>query len=377
MLTYNDLRPEEDYDTLHYELVFPELRQQVPEKARIIAQLLALKRGLDKAIALRRAEENLIVASWNIKEFGHTTQRLPESYFYIAEIISSFDLIAIQEIKSGLADLQIILRLLGDDWGYLVNDITEGTSGNSERSCYIFNRARVQLAGLAGEIVLWDELTRTTTLKQLKRTPYITGFTAGWKTFALLNVHLHPGQSAADIAVRREEVSLLLQALAQKRKKKRLWSENIILVGDFNFYAGAAKDDATIQQIHDAGYREVESLVGVDTNASQTDAYDRMFLTGGEYFTLGQNQQGRESGGVFNPFEHVFREGEATTYADHMARHYGGTLDITEPALQQSYFKNHWRKNQLSDHFPIWIELIIDSSPVFLERTLQRLTQQL
>ena len=235
----------------------------------------------------RCAEENLIIASWNIKEFGHTTQRLPESYFYIAEILSYFDLIAIQEIKSTLEDLHIILRLLGDDWGYLVNDITEGDAGNSERSCYIFNKQRVQLAGLAGEIVLWDKLTKNSTIKQLKRTPYITGFTAGWKTFALLNVHLHPGDGDNNIAIRKEEVSLLLQALAEKRINNRLWSENIILVGDFNLYNGADKDDPTIQMINNAGYREIESLVGVDTNASQTEVYDRLFLTRGEYFSLG------------------------------------------------------------------------------------------
>jgi hypothetical protein len=303
MLTYNDLRPEEDYNKRDYELIFPELRKETSVKKRIINNLLALKNGLDISIGARRAAENLIVASWNIKEFGHTTQRLPESYFYIAEIISRFDLLAIQEIKSGLEDLRIIIRLLGPDWGYLVNDITEGTAGNSERSCYIFNKTRVQLAGLAGEIVLWDDLTKDTTIKQLKRSPYITGFTAGWKTFALLNVHLHPSQSIADIAIRREEVTLLLKALAKKRSKSRLWSEDIILVGDFNFYSGANKDDPTIQLIHDAGYREVESLIGVDTNASQTDAYDRIFLTGGENFTLGQNQQGQENGGVFNPFD--------------------------------------------------------------------------
>lgn len=135
-----------------------------------------MKNGLDGSVAIRRAEENLIIASLNIKEFGHTTQRLPESYFYIAEIISRFDLVTVQEIKSGLEDLRIILRLLGDDWGYMVNDITEGTNGNSERSCYIFNKTRVRLAGLAGELVLWNELTKNSTIKQLKRTPYFTGF---------------------------------------------------------------------------------------------------------------------------------------------------------------------------------------------------------
>ena len=73
-------------------------------------------------------------------------------------------------------DLDIIMQLLGENWRYLVNDITNGTDGNSERSAYIFNTQRVKLSGLAGEISLWDELTANSDVKQLKRAPYITGF---------------------------------------------------------------------------------------------------------------------------------------------------------------------------------------------------------
>lgn len=371
MPTYNDLRPEDDLSRKDYALVFPELRKQKTIKKRIVRNLLSLKLSLDRSVATRRSDENLIVASWNIKEFGHTSQRLPESYFYIAEVISRFDLVAIQEIKSGLQDLHIIMQLLGDDWGYMVNDITEGTEGNSERSCYIFNRSRVQLAGLAGELVLWDKLTEHSTLKQLKRTPYFTGFTAGWKTFALLNLHLHPGKDTKDLDIRRAEVTLLLDALAEKRSKDRLWSENIIIVGDFNFYTGSRLDEPTVKLIHEAGYHEVQSLVGVDTNVSQTAAYDRLFLTSNEYFTLGQNRKGQENGGVFNPFETVFTDEHASQYKQDMKAVYGGPANLDEPDTLLNYYRRYWRRNQISDHLPIWIELITDSSPVFLERVLQ------
>lgn len=366
---YNDLRPTDDFKRRDYELVFPNM--PLSEKKRAIEKLLALKQSLENSVAPRKTDNNLLVASWNIKEFGHTTQRLPESYFYIAEILSYFDLIAIQEIKTSLNDLYIIQRLLGDDWGYLVNDITEGDSGNSERSCYLFNKKRVQMAGLAGEIVLWDDITQISSIKQLKRTPYITGFTAGWKTFAMINLHLHPGSKTSDIALRREEISLLLKALAEKKRRDRLWSENLICVGDFNFYAGESKDDPTIRMINEAGFREVNSLIGVDTNASKTDAYDRFFLSSNEYFTLGQNASGMESGGVFNPFESLFNDDEFSDYAQHMIDDYTGSKDMTDPVNQQKYFKHPWRKNQISDHFPIWCELIVDSSSVFLERNLR------
>jgi len=369
MPVYNDLRPKKDFKEKDYALVFPDWHEpdeNRAEKKRTIENLLALRQGLQREIAVKKADNNLLVASWNIKEFGHTTQRLNESYHYIAEIIAAFDLVAVQEIKTGLKDLNIIMRLLGPDWTYLINDITEGTDGNNERSGFVFNKKRVNFAGLAGEIVLWDDLTRNSTVKQLKRTPYITGFNAGWKTFAMINLHLQPGESDANIKKRREEVTLLLKAIKQKISDGHFWNENLILCGDFNFYAGAAKDDPTIKAIHEAGFKEVESLIGKDTNASETEAYDRLFLSANEYFTLGKNSAGKENGGVFNPFDYVFKFGREEIYKDYMIDDYTGEKDMTDAGNRKSYFKHPWRKNQITDHFPIWFELVIDSSDTFL-----------
>ncbi len=367
---YNDLRPDEDYLQRDYALVFPGMSKV--EKKRAIENLLPLRAGLKTDITAKRADDNLLIATWNLKEFGHTDQRLSETYFYFAEIMSRLDLIIIQEVKSTLKDLYIVMRLLGHDWSYLVNDITEGTAGNSECSAYIFNNKRVQFGGFAGEIVLWDDLTRNSPVKQLKRTPYITGFKAGWKTFALINVHLHPSESSDDIKYRRQEVELLLAALKQKLTRSRLWNENLILAGDFNFYEGANKDDATIKLITDAGFREVESLKGKDTNASGTETYDRMFLTNNDYFTLGKNAQGQENGGVFNPFSYVFKTGTQAIYKEAMKKNYGGRKNLEDPLELAKYFTTPWRKNQLSDHYPIWFELIIDSADTFLADKLRK-----
>ena len=49
-----------------------------------------------------------------------------------------------------------------------------------------------------------------------------------------------------------------------------------------------------------------------------------------------------------------------------MKQQYTGSKDMDDPVNLRRYFMNPWRKNQLSDHFPIWFELIIDSSDEFL-----------
>ncbi len=368
MPNYNDLRHDDDEFRRDYALVFREM--DTAQRKRTITNLLSLREGLREAILPKRAGYNLLVGSWNIKELGHTTQRRPEAFFYMAEIISRLDLVVVQEVKSGLKDLEILMKLLGDDWAYLVNDITEGTDGNSERSAYIYDKTRVQFAGLAGEIVLWDSLTANSQLKQLKRTPYITGFRAGWKTFALINLHLHPGDGAEDLTLRAKEVELLLAAIAEKKSQGGLWNENLILAGDFNFYENEPDDAATIQSIHDAGFREVSPLVGQDTNASGTEVYDRLFLTDNEYFTVGKNAAGAEQGGVFRVFDHVYQDGDSATYEAWMLEDYTGSQDLSVGDKLEKYFRHPWRKNQLSDHFPIWFELVIDSADTFLGKTL-------
>ena len=363
---YNDLRPESDRKRQDYGLVFPEMTDE--EKIRTLTKLPILQQGLRQEVTVKRHEENLLIASWNTKEFGHLKNRLPESHFYIAEIISRFDLVAIQEIKGGLKDLEIVMRLLGNHWSYLLTDITEGTAGNSERFAYIFDTRRVTFAGLAGEIVIWDELTKESPLKQLKRTPYITAFEASWKKFALINVHLQPGDSAAKKTIRKAEVELLMKALEEKIVKNRLWTNNLILTGDFNFYD---TDDDLVALIEAQGFQEPPPLRGLDTNVSQTEIYDRMFYRENEYFKIFQ-RTGAPNGGVFNFFNYVYSEGEASDYHDKMKEHKGNPSTLVNDEAFRKYYLNYWRRSQVSDHYPIWIEMSINSVEEFLEKKLKQ-----
>ncbi|MDR0491100.1 MAG: hypothetical protein LBH28_07655, partial [Oscillospiraceae bacterium] len=70
------------------------------EKARVVERLLALRAQLNRDIPAKTATEPLLLATWNIREFGDN--RRSESLHYIAEIISRFDLVAVQEVASNL-----------------------------------------------------------------------------------------------------------------------------------------------------------------------------------------------------------------------------------------------------------------------------------
>jgi endonuclease/exonuclease/phosphatase family metal-dependent hydrolase len=96
------------------------------------------------------------IATWNLREFdspsyGYRTQ---EAKAYIAEILSAFDLVALQEIRRDLGPLEEVVRLLGPDWDYITTDVTAGDPGNKERMAYLYNEDRVRFRKVAGELTL-------------------------------------------------------------------------------------------------------------------------------------------------------------------------------------------------------------------------------
>ena len=358
---YNDLRPVSDDGKIDYALIFPKLKNA--QRKRIIKDLLELRADLDQNIPEKNSNRSLLLASWNIKEFGQLKERIPDAYFFIAEIVNRFDLVAVQEIKSSLDDLFILMRLLGSHWSYIITDITEGTDGNKERFGYIYDKRKVKPSGLSGEMVLWDDLTKNSTVKQLKRTPAITGFTAGWKSFSLINVHLQPKESQK--ATRKEEVRLLMEAIKEKVKKNHFWNDNLIMLGDTNLYSD---DDDIVQLITDTKFTEADGLKGKLTNVSETEIYDRIFLrVDKSYFHLEKDSNGKEKGDVYKPFNVVFTEAQRAKYHDYMLAHKDDPSTLTSDAKFKEYYHRYWKRNQMSDHNLVWIEITIDSTDQFLK----------
>ena len=92
-----------------------------------------------------------MLATWNIREFDSPKygERVPESYYYIAEIIERFDLVAVQEVNKNLKALYRLCELLAEGWKYLVTDTTEGTKGNSERMAFLYDSRKIRFGGLS------------------------------------------------------------------------------------------------------------------------------------------------------------------------------------------------------------------------------------
>ena len=141
---------------------------QLTIKRRIAQKIKALRAALEGHIAAAPLPDDtpppsdtsayVRIATWNLREFdsGSYGYRTTEAKAYIAEILSHFDLIALQEIRRDLDPLKDLMKILGPNWSYIATDVTEGVTGNEERMAFLFNRDKVWFRNVAGELTLPD-----------------------------------------------------------------------------------------------------------------------------------------------------------------------------------------------------------------------------
>jgi len=111
---------------------------------------------MTKSGSISNPSKSVKIATWNLREFGGGKYRGRdvEPLYYIAEIISHFDIVALQEIRADLSEFNQLLRILGSDWDFIATDVTDGDAGNGERMVFLFNRRQVQFRNIAGELTL-------------------------------------------------------------------------------------------------------------------------------------------------------------------------------------------------------------------------------
>ena len=334
------------------------------EKKRTIQKILQIKKHLTDSGIPNKRDDNLLLCNWNLKEFGQSHKH-PEFYYYIAEIMFAFDLIVVQEVRRSIRELKILANILGENWAYMINDVTEGDEGNSERSAILYNTKRVDFNGFSGELVVDQGL-------QLKRTPHITGFLTAWKHFSIINVHLDPGKKETNAARRKDELQRIMDTLNPKLKTGGLGYENIIISGDFNFYPTV--DDNSIDLLEDYGFKQVEKLRNVDSTLAKNNyTYDRIFIKRNKYFDIIEDEEGLENAGVVE-FRSLF-ENDLNIYKSMARKDYEGRNPNKEfkDSKYPNYYWVHWLSRQMSDHYPIWFEMNTDSSINYLESKLSKL----
>ncbi|MDR1743553.1 MAG: endonuclease/exonuclease/phosphatase family protein [Dysgonamonadaceae bacterium] len=329
------------------------------ERLRTTANLLKLRSQLDRDIPQKTATDTLLLATWNIREFGDNRRK--ESLYYIAEIISRFDLVAVQEVSSNLQGLKDLVSLLNLNWDYFVTDSTDGSAGGYERMAFLFDKSKVSMTKMVSEIVLPKEKL-IDGQSQFARTPYCISFQAGWFKFVLTTVHIYYGSnSSADKKKRAQEIDTLTSLLS-KRAKNEVTS--YILLGDFNI---PNIEDDTMKALEKNDFTVPDAIKQHPSDLGNTNHYDQIAFNLKLDKTMTVFSEKEQKAGAFHFEETVYTENDVDTYNPYFPQK---NVEAKNADEIKKYYLKTWRTFQMSDHLPLWVELKIDFSNQYLEKVM-------
>lgn len=304
----------------------------------VLSDLARLRSALDESVPAKALDRNLLIATWNVRAFGDLTEKWKSteedtpkrdlhSLLCIAEIVSRFDVVAVQEAKDNLKALRHMLKVLGPNWGLSLTD---------ERMAFLFDTRRVVPSGLACELVVpqeqLDRIEPGALRRQFARTPYAVSFRSGTKTFILVTLHILYGEDEEE---RLPEISAIAEWLAEWARDVNGWDHNLIALGDFNI---DRKGDA----LHD-----VFVSTGLDIPADLQDVPRTIFSD------------------PDNPHLNKFYDqiawftGRNNLPALSLQYSRGGFFDFTRAALTSRGLTKTQLSWRISDHYPLWAEFSI------------------
>ena len=320
----------------------------------IIDNIIKLRLALadpDKGIPEKKLSGNLILGTWNIRELGNSKYggRMPESFYYIAEILSRFDLVAVQEVTDNLGDFNTICRLLGNDWGVFTSLVTDGKSGNRERLAFLYDKRTVSFKNIAGQIILPGESYTT----PFARAPYMIRFQSGWLNFDICTSHIYFGEATKTSAAYKRRVKEIenLTGFLKKSYVDKGRSNNLFVLGDFNI---EDVNSATYKAATSSSFAIPEAILKNQlpgSNVSQDKIYDQIL-----YYNKFKDITFKNAG-IFNFYETVFDKLDG--YKTRVSKHTDKKVDTDKT------FKD-FRTYQMSDHLPLWVEMNTDHTESYL-----------
>lgn len=213
--------------------------------AREIAALRAYRKQKPGRQIPAKARDRLLLATWNIANLG-VQDRLDSDYALIAEVMSWFDLIAVQEVNDDLSGIDAIHAKLPARYDLLFSD----ASGNQERQAFLFDTRKVSKLKEVGRLSIPPSQLKNiklpgtiTPFSGFDRGPYLASFASGGFRFSLLNVHLFYGSDKpADIDRRTLETFAVAWWADSRHRDSKSYLVDIVPLGDFNLPKAAAGD---------------------------------------------------------------------------------------------------------------------------------------
>jgi Endonuclease/Exonuclease/phosphatase family len=318
-----------------------------PPPAATVAELEKLEAALDDEVPAKVLDRNLLVATWNVRAFADLSESWERSEkddpkrnltdaLAIAEILSRFDVIAVQEARANLKALRHVLKALGPDWGLILTDVNPPPKGNGERLAFVFDTRRVRPSGLAAELVIPDEWLKKGKIgkgllrEQFVRTPYAVSFAGGGKTFILATLHVLFGSKAAE---RTGELTAIAEWLADWAKRtKEDYNQNLICLGDFNI---DRKGDPNYEAFASTGLEPPKELENLPRTISDPP---------------GQPDKAHH----YDQIAWFTRKGRAQLTLRYDGEGHAGCFEWTKHLLTEMETQD--KSWHISDHYPLWVE---------------------
>ena len=260
------------------------------------------------------------LASFNIQMFGDkkSSTRMRDGVDVmatLAQIVSQFDLVAIQEVRGGNSvPVERLVQLINTSGARYTATVSPPIGRTSQTECYAFvwDETRVEMVRDSGYVV-------QDTADRMHREPMVASFRAlavpraGHDpfSFTLINAHTDPDEVTA--MATSNEINVLDDVFVRVRQYEydRLGEEDCILLGDLNVDADNLQELAMIPNVF--------SIAGnTPTNTRRTKTYDHILIDG------------------------------------QMTREYTGRFGVID--LQSDLGLSETQALLVSDHMPLWAE---------------------
>ena len=324
--------------TLKYSIMPSFPKPNFPYTVNLPKEVKALRAYRDSKPELtipKATSKTLRIATWNIANLGEQ-DREDIHLKIIAEVITWFDIVAVQETKENSEHFRKIVGFAGTKYKFIFSD----AAGNNERMAFIYDSNKVKVLEEVGEYAIppseYNDIRITdvpTSFNGFDRSPFLVSFDAGGFQFTLMTVHLYYGDESPKSLNRRGlEVYAVARWADLRSKSKYTFNgiRDVFALGDFNL-PKRDKDDLIYKALVKRGLQLPEHTSLVYSNITGDKQYDQIAFLPGTKSRI-------KSDGVF-PFDNA-------VFAD--------LWDPNKPAAFRSYVKYY-----ISDHRPMWLELDI------------------
>ena len=229
-----------------------------------------------------RPADRIRIATFNIEKFGpkkSSTRMVPSAGVdvmgSIAQIVTQFDLVAIQEVlgKDGQS-IQVLLDLINQSGGQYTGSLSEpiGESSYKESYAFVWDQTRIRMIQNSAYVVSDDS-------RRMYREPMVASFETrvdpqdGRRPFRFTIINAHTRPDSVSPSSPANEINVLDDVFLRVRDHEfRLAAEeDFLLVGDLNVDANNLQEIATIPNL-------VSVAGSWFTNTAQNKTYDHILM---------------------------------------------------------------------------------------------------